>query len=165
MNQEYLSAVLSNINLLATLAKDLEIPVILTQQYPQGLAPTIGPIKKILAGKNLDTFNKTAFGCCDESGFDLKLKKTGRRKIILTGMETHVCVYLTALGLLGRNFTPFVVADAVISRKKFHYKNGLNLLRQAGAVLTNTETLLFQLMQRSGSETFKKISGMLKEKS
>ena len=73
-----------------------------------------------------------------------------------------MCVYLTALGLIKQRYRPFVVSDAVISREKFYHKSGLDLARQAGAVVTNTETLLFQLMVQSGTPTFKKISAMLK---
>lgn len=165
MNRDYLARICSNINLLTTLSQELSIPLLLTQQYPQGLGPTIEPVQKILEGKKVETLDKTTFGCCEDSQFLKKLKTFQRKKIILVGMETHVCVYLTALGLLKNGFYPFVVSDAVISRESFHYKNGLQLASQAGAVVTNTETLLFQLMVESGSKTFKKISSLLKSNS
>ncbi|MBI2340973.1 MAG: isochorismatase family protein [Deltaproteobacteria bacterium] len=163
MDQAVLSKVCAQINLLATLADELKIPIFLTEQYPQGLGPTIEPIKKILEGKKFAQQGKLAFGCCDDAAFNKKLKTFRRKNIILVGMETHVCVYLTVLGLLKQRYHPFVVSDAVISRAKFYYKNGLDLARQAGAILTNTETLLFQLMAKSGTPTFKKISALLKE--
>ncbi|MBI2339591.1 MAG: isochorismatase family protein [Deltaproteobacteria bacterium] len=163
MDQAVLARVCTQINLLATLADELKIPIFLTEQYPEGLGPTIEPIKKILAGKKYDSLSKLAFGCCEDAGFNKKLKIFRRKNIIVTGMETHVCIYLTALGLLKQKYQPFVVSDAVISREKFYYQNGLDLARQAGAVVTNTETLLFQLMAKSGTPTFKKISALLKE--
>lgn len=163
MDQKILHKVCRNIDLLATLATDVNIPIFLTEQYPKGLGPTIEPIKKILNDKKVDTLAKLTFGCCDDEKFNERIKSYNRKKIICVGMETHVCVYLTALGLIKQGYQPFVSSDAVISREKFYYKNGLELLRQAGAVVSNTETLLFQLMVKSGTKTFKKISGMLKE--
>ena len=141
----------------------MKIPILLTEQYPEGLGPTISPIKEILKDKKQDALSKVAFGCCDDAPFNKKLKSYRRKKIILTGMETHVCVYLTALGLLKTGYRPFVVSDAVISRTKFNYKNGLDLLRDSGAIVTNTETLLFQLMVNSGTPLFRKISSRLKQ--
>lgn len=163
LDQDILKKVCSNINLLTTLAADQKIPILLTQQYPEGLGPTIEPIKKILEGKKFETLDKLTFSCCGDSHFNKTLKNYKRKKIILVGMETHVCVYLTSLGLVSQGYKPFVPSDAVISRSTFNYKNGLFLLRDAGSVVTNTETLLFQLMGQSGTSTFKKISALLKE--
>lgn len=164
LNQDYLKKVCGNIHLLVELADELSIPIILTEQYPQGLGPTIQPIQKILDNKKYDRVEKTAFGCCDDSSFNKKLKTLKRKKIILVGMETHVCVYLTALGLTQQGYAPVVAADAVISRTNQNYKNGLHLIRQTGAIVAPTETLLFQLMVRCATPTFKKISALLKEK-
>lgn len=164
LNQEYLKEVCNNIHLLVLLAHELSIPIILTEQYPQGLGPTIQPITKILEGKKYDRIEKVAFGCCDDSLFNKKLKALKIKNTILVGMETHVCVYLTALGLIQQGYSPFVAADAVISRTTQNYKNGLELIRQTGAIVAPTETLLFQLMVRCATPTFKKISALLKEK-
>lgn len=164
MNADYLNRTVVNINLLATLAVELKIPLFLTEQYPQGLGPTIGPIKKILEGKKFELMDKISFGCSGDTNFNKKLKSLKRSQIILTGMETHVCVYLTALGLMQNGYHPFVASDAVLSRATFNYKNGLQLMRDMGAVVSNTETLLFQLMRESGTDLFRKISSLLKEK-
>lgn len=163
MNQKVLKKVCSQINLLASLSEDLKIPILLTEQYPEGLGPTIEPIKKILEGEKYDSHSKVTFGCCEDETFNKKLETYKRKKIIITGMETHVCVYLTALGLINNGYHPFIASDAVISRDKFYYKNGLDLMRQVGCVVSNTETILFQLMVRSGTDIFKKISKLLKE--
>lgn len=165
LNQSDLKKVCEQINLLVTLAADVGIPILVTEQYPKGLGPTIKPILKILKDKKYDTYDKITFGCCKDLGFCKKLRSTQKKNIILTGMETHVCVYLTALGLMRLGYKPFVASDAVISREKFYTKNGLMLMRDMGAVITNTETLLFQLMGQSGGSTFKKISGLLKKRS
>lgn len=163
LDQKILKKVVGQIDLLATLASDLKIPLVLTRQYPQGLGQTIKSVQKILEGKKFEQLDKITFGCCDDTNFNNRLASYGRKKIILCGMETHVCIYLTALGLLGQGYQPFIVSDAVISREKFNYKNGLTLMRDAGCVVTNTETLLFGLMVKSGGGTFKKISGMIKK--
>ncbi len=164
MNQNYLERVCSHIHLLVELADELSIPIILTEQYPQGLGPTIQPIQKILEGKKHTRIEKTAFGCCDDLLFNKKLKALKRKKIILVGMETHVCVYLTSLGLISQEYFPFVAADGVLSRTLENHKNGLELIRQTKAVVAPTETFLFQLMVRCATPTFKKISALLKEK-
>ncbi len=163
LDQDILKKVCSNINLLATLAFDQKIPIVLTQQYPEGLGSTIEPIQKILEGKKIETLDKLTFSCCGDTHFNKALKNYKRKKIILVGMETHVCVYLTAFGLVSQGYQPFVASDAVISRSTFNYKNGLSLLDKSGSVVINTETLLFQLMGQSGTPTFKKISALLKE--
>lgn len=163
MNQKVLKKVCTQINLLSSLAEEEKIPILLTEQYPEGLGPTIEPVKKILEGKKYDYHSKVTFGCCEDETFNKKLETYKRKKIIITGMEIHVCVYLTALGLINNGYHPFVASDAVISRDKFYYKNGLDLMRQAGYVVSNTETILFQLMVRSGTDTFKKVSKLLKE--
>ena len=165
LNQEILAQVCKNINLLTTLAVEQQIPILLTQQYPEGLGPTIDPIKKILLGKKYETLDKLSFSCCHDEKFNKKLKSLRRKKIILVGMETHVCVYLTALGLISQSYKPFVASDAVISRSKSNFKNGLSLLGDIGAVVSNSEPLLFQLMERSGTSSIKKISALLKHNS
>lgn len=163
MNQDHLKRVTANIDLLATLASELKMPMMLTEQYPQGLGETIPPVKNILKDKRADFLSKVTFGCCEDKNFVLKILPYQRKQVILTGMETHVCVYLTALGLLTMGYQPVIASDAVISRTTFHHKNGLDLLRQTGSLVSNTETLLFQLMGRSGTPLFKQISSRLKE--
>lgn len=165
MNKGYLSRITDRIHLLVSLAHEIHIPIVITEQYPKGLGPTIEPIKKILHGKKYEQHEKLTFGCCDDANFNQKLKNYSKKKIIMVGMETHVCVYLTALGLIKQGYEIFVASDAVISRETFNYKNGLSLIRQIGGLVTNTETLLFQLMVQSGTPTFKKISALLKNKS
>jgi len=116
MDQDVLKRVVSNIDLVATLAEELKIPILLTEQYPEGLGPTISPIKEILKDKKQDALSKVAFGCCDDAPFNKKLKSYRRKKIILTGMETHVCVLQTVIELLDNGFDVHLVKDAVMSR-------------------------------------------------
>jgi isochorismate hydrolase len=87
-----------------------------------------------------------------------RLHAARRKKVILAGMETHVCVLQTCVGLLKEDFTVHVVGDAVCSRTKANFTTGIEYMRDAGAVITGTETALFQLLRKAGTEEFKIIS-------
>lgn len=145
---------------LIELAKLLGIPIVLTEQYPKGLGPTIEEIRAVLPA--YEPFEKTAFDCCREIGFIEKVAAAGRRKVILTGMEAHICVLQTTLGLLQAGYAVQVVQDAICSRTKTNFKIGVEWMRQAGAVITGTETVLFQLLEKAGTEPFKAISKRIK---
>ncbi len=138
----------------------LGLPLILTEQYPKGLGPTVPEIREKMAG--YDPVEKMTFDCCGESSFRGRLSETGRKKVILAGMETHVCVLQTALGLRKDGYSVHVVGDAVCSRAKENFRVGLEFMRDAGAVISCTETVLFQLLGRAGSPEFKAISSMIK---
>jgi nicotinamidase-related amidase len=152
--------VVTNCLHLVELAKMLEIPILVTEQYPKGLGPTLEELRRALP--LYEPFEKTAFDCCREIGFIEKVAATGRKKILLTGMEAHICVLQTALGLLQAGYTVQVVQDAVCSRTKDNFRIGMEWLRQAGAVVTGTETVLFQLLEKAGGEAFKVISKRIK---
>ncbi len=165
--QERLAAVMSErekvvrntLHLLAA-AKLLSIPVIVTEQYPRGLGPTVGEIRETLFP--FAPIEKLTFNCCGEPSFMKALESTGRRKIILCGMETHVCVLQTCLGVLEKEYVVHAVRDAVCSRSKENFKTGIGFIREAGAVITCTETVLFQLLEKAGTEEFRTISGRIK---
>lgn len=141
-------------------AKLLSIPVILTEQYPKGLGPTVSEIREALP--SYEPLEKLAFGCCGEPSFLRAIESKGKRKVILCGMETHVCVLQTCLGLLKGNYDVHVVRDAVCSRTKENFRIGSDLMRDAGAVITGTETVLFQLLEKAGTEEFRAISKRIK---
>jgi nicotinamidase-related amidase len=105
---------------------------------------------------------KITFDCCRESSFHRGLNETGRKKVILAGMETHVCVLQTAMGLMRDGYFVHVVEDAVCSRAREHFRTGLEFMRDGGAVISCTETVLFQLLERAGTAEFKAISSMIK---
>jgi nicotinamidase-related amidase len=152
--------VVANCLHLVELAKLLEIPILVTEQYPQGLGPTVAEIRTALPV--YEPFEKTSFDCCREIGFIEKVAASGRKKILLTGMEAHICVLQTGLGLLQSGYAVQVVQDAVCSRTKDNFRIGVEWLRQAGAVVTGTETVLFQLLEKAGGEAFKVISKRIK---
>lgn len=141
-------------------ARLLEVPLVLTEQYPKGLGPTVKEIKDALPSYR--PIEKLTFDCCRVDSFMDALATLGKKRIILTGMETHICVLQTCLGLLREGFHVHVPQDAVCSRTKEKFLAGIEMMRDAGAVITCTETALFQLLERAGTEEFKAISKRIK---
>lgn len=156
---KYRDQVIQNTNILVAVAISLGIPVIVTEQYPQGLGKTVPEI-----GSNLSTastYEKITFSGWTED-VAAALDGLGRRKIIVTGMETHVCVFQTVRDLLANNYQVFVVGDAVCSRTKGNYLNSLSLMSLMGAVIVNTETVFFDLMKKANTPEFKKLLPLIK---
>ncbi|MBF0319445.1 MAG: hydrolase [Nitrospirae bacterium] len=145
---------------LAELAKLLKIPVALTEQYPKGLGATLKEIRDALPEYN--PIEKLAFSACNEEGFISKLQAYGRKKVILCGIEAHVCILQTCLGLIGEGYAVHVVSDCTSSRTQQNKDIGIRLMGQAGAVITSTEIVLFQLLCRAGTDEFKIISNRIK---
>lgn len=145
---------------LIELAKMISIPVVVTEQYPKGLGRTVAELQAAVPG--YQPIEKIAFNCCGEPAFLAHIKKINKKKIILVGMETHVCVLQTATGLLQDGFTVHAVQDAICSRTEENRRTGIEFMRDAGAVVTCTETVLFQLLKVAGTEEFKKISARIK---
>ncbi len=165
--QEKLAAVMKerdrivkNNILLIELSKMLNVPVVVTEQYPKGLGRTVPEIRGALS--EYRPVEKMAFNCCGEPEFLSEIRSHGRKKVIVTGMETHICVLQTTAGLLREGFIPHVVRDAMCSRTKENWKTGTELMRDAGAVVTCTETVLFQVLRVAGTEEFKAVSKMIK---
>ena len=153
--------VVKNTNLLIELAKTFKIPVVVTEQYPKGLGHTVPEIKQNLDGCMVLP-EKLTFDCCGQDEFSEQLESGGRRNVIVAGMETHVCVLQTVLSLLKDGYNVHVVTDAVCSRDAGNKRTALEMLAKAGAVVTCTETVLFQVMKVAGTDEFKKISKMIR---
>lgn len=151
-----------NLVLLATAARTLGLPVLVTEQYPRGLGRTIGPVAEALAG-GPPPIEKVDFACTAVPAFRQALAATGRPTVILSGLEAHVCVMQTALGLLEAGYVVHVPADAVASRTAANRQVGLDLMARAGAVISSTETLVFQLLGRAGTPEFKALAPLMKE--
>ncbi len=165
--QERLAAVMSerqrvidNCLHLIEISKLLKIPVIITEQYPKGLGPTASEIREAI--QPYEPLEKITFSCCGEPLFSEKLASLVRKKVILVGMETHVCVLQTCIGLLKEGYHVHAVRDAICSRAKGNFKTGIGFMRDAGSVVTCTEAVLFQLLERAGTEEFKIISRRIK---
>ena len=145
---------------LIELAKMISMPVVVTEQYPKGLGRTVPELQAALPSYR--PVEKITFDCCGQPTFLPALKSLNRSTVILTGMETHICVLQTCIGLLKSGMNVHVVQDAICSRTKGNWKAGIELMRQAGAVITCTETVLFQLLKAAGTEEFKAISQRIK---
>lgn len=141
--------------------KTLEIPMIVTEQYPKGIGPTLPSVKDRL-GEAYKPIEKLAFSCCSEPAFMEALRQTGRKNVIVFGIETHVCVLQTVLDLIAEGYRPAVVADCVSSRKELDKQTALARMRQEGATVTTYESLLFELTEASGTPQFKAISKIVK---
>jgi len=152
--------VLNNTIHLIETAKLLSIPIIVTEQYPKGLGQTVSEIREALPSYR--PIEKLAFGCCGEPDFMRVLASMGRRKIIICGMETHVCVLQTCVGVLKERYIVHVVSDAVCSRAKENHETGIEFMRDTNAAITCTETVLFQLLEKAGTEEFRMISKRIK---
>lgn len=157
--EKILAQVLRNTNILLAAAGEFSIPVIVTEQYRKGLGGTLPELK---LERNYSLVEKVTFSCCTEPSFMHALKDAGRRSVLLCGMESHICVLLTAQDLMAGGMQVTVAGDAVCSRSKSNYKMGLDALRQAGVGVIPTETVVFSLLGASGSDRFKRLSQLIK---
>ena len=138
----------------------LEVPMIVTEQYPSGLGITIPEIQELLV--EYKPIEKLAFSCCGSEEFCSALEASGRKNVIVFGIETHVCVLQTVIDLIETGYQPVVVEDCVSSRKKSDRKTALKRMRQEGAILTSYESILFELSRTAGTDKFKQISKLVK---
>lgn len=156
---ECLAEVVKNCGILLQAANLLEIPAIASEQYPKGLGATLPGLAAHLNGKK--AVEKTAFSCCGEPTFNRQLLRD-HGQVILAGMEAHICVLQTALDLVAQGKTVFVVEDAIISRNPANKLNALNRLREAGVVISNTESVVFEWLGAAEGDAFKKISQLIR---
>jgi len=136
-------------------ARILQMPALVSEQYPKGLGPT-APELGIEEGEEM-MIEKTVFSAARADGFDLK----GRQQAIVCGIETHVCVSQTVHDLLGQGVEVHVPADAVGSRHQLDYERGLERLERAGAVVSTVESALFELLERAGTPEFKSVQKLI----
>ena len=151
----------NTVAMLVEFAGLLGLPVVTTEQYPKGIGHTV---PELAAACNETVIEKVSFGCCGEATFLEALKKTGRTQVLITGMEAHVCVYQTVLGLLEDGYYVHLIRDAICSRNKTDYLAGVANAGQAGAVVTTAETVMFQMLQESTHEQFRAVSKLVKER-
>lgn len=151
--------VIKNTNILIEGRRILDIPLLVTEQYPKGLGhtdPNINlPEEKVLV-------EKMCFSCIASDDFMGEVKKAGAKTLVLFGIEAHICVLKTALEALAEGYQVHVVSDAVSSRTEDNKKVALERMRQAGAFITSTEMILFQMMDYAGTDQFKAISRLIK---
>lgn len=140
-------------------ARVFELPILLTEQYPAGLGRTCQVLRDSLAG--ISPIEKTRFSGCVQAVTD-SLRDLSRPAVIVVGIEAHVCVQQTVLDLLALGYKPYVCADAVGSRRPLDRDIALARMRQAGAVITTTESLTFELTAEAGTDTFRRILKIVK---
>ena len=138
----------------------LGVPLLATEQYPEGLGPTIASIREIL--HRSETIEKISFSCCGEPHFLSALEKLRRRKVIICGIEAHVCVLQTVTDLAEKGYVPVVVTDCISSRNAGDREVAIERMRMEGAVVTTTESILFELAGVAGTGEFKSISRLVK---
>jgi nicotinamidase-related amidase len=152
--------VLARMELLLFAAQLLQIPLLVTEQYPRGLGNTIEEIRKTLPG--VPPLTKVDFSCVPAPGFREQLSSLHRNQVVLAGIETHVCVAQTALDLAAQGESVFVVADATASRRPLDAQIALQRLEQSGLTVTTAEAVVFEWLRRAGTEEFRAIQPKLK---
>jgi nicotinamidase-related amidase len=159
MPPETLARVVKYSRALLGAARELGLPVLATEQYPKGLGPLVPEIRELLPSPPLE---KVHFSCGADPAFAAALARTGRRQIVVCGMETHVCVFQTVRDLAAAGYEVHVCADAVSSRTEEHRRVGLELCREAGAVVSLAETAIFDLLHRAATDEFRKVSPLVR---
>ena len=149
-----------NIQILIRAAHILDIPILWCQQCPNALGPTIPEIAQLLADH--EPINKAALSCCGAEEFNSKLNKSARNQILLCGIETHVCIYQTAIDLLQKGFEVNVSADAVSSRALENKQIALQRMAGENAILYCTEMALFGLLRTAEHPRFREIAKLIK---
>lgn len=150
-------ALIANAGRFLTVAESMDLPAIVTEQYPKGLGPTDDRL--VLPAPALA---KTEFSAWQNPEIRAAIQATGRRSIILLGMETHICVFQTARDLVDAGFAVHVMADGVASRTAANREIGLDLMRSAGCVISSTETALFDMLKQASGPAFKQVSRLIR---
>jgi nicotinamidase-related amidase len=161
MDSDHREEVMRNLKVLAATAQRLQLPTLATEQYPKGLGHTLPEMKAALP-TGLTPIEKVAFSCWGVEAFRSRLTASGARQILLGGIEAHVCVLMSALDLLAAGYGVHIVADAVTSRTQANWRLAMAQLRQAGAVVTTTETVLFQLLRQADSDDFRELARLIR---
>ena len=141
-------------------AQALEIPILLTEQHPRGLGPTIPEIKSLIP--DVKPIEKVCFSCCDEESFSKTLKSLKRKQVLIAGIEAHICVYQTAMELGRAGYQVQVVGDCVASRDPENKLVALFKMGAAGISPTTMETAFFELLKVAKGDKFKQISNIVK---
>ena len=149
-----------NATFMVQAAKTLGVPVLATEQYPKGLGATVEPLRSLIE----KVWEKQSFSAVREGGVLDFLKSDARIKVVLVGIEAHICVMQTVLDLLNQGFHVFICVDAVSSRYAIDVKIALKRMQQAGAVLVTSETCVYELLETAANPVFKEISAMVQER-
>lgn len=154
-------SVVNNAVKITNASRLLDIPVIVTEQYPAGLGNTVAPLKAFLPD-DVCIVEKTYFNTLLEEGFLEKIKSYGRKQIVIFGIETHICVYQTAVALVNAGFEVYVIKDACASRNKYEFKMGIEAMRDNGVKISCVEIALFEWLKGSKHPKFKEVQALIK---
>ena len=139
----------------------LDVPILVTEQYPKGLGNTAHEIRSVLS-PDFEFIEKTAFSSCGAELLETKLQASGVTHVIVCGLETHVCVNQTSHDLLDRGFTVHLLTDCVASRSEYSKQAGLSKMLSSGVIPSSIEMALFEMMRDARHEKFKEIQQLIK---
>lgn len=159
MEPQALARMLKNAEALLKAALRLGLPVVASEQYPKGLGPTVAALRALLPSPPLE---KLEFSVGNNKVLARTVLQTGRRQVVVVGMEAHVCVFQTARDLVRGGFAVFVPEDAVLSRTERNHATGLRLCERAGVTVSGTESVLFDLLGQAGTPEFKELSPLIR---
>lgn len=154
--------VLKNSIKLSKAAKILDIPMKYTEQYPRGLGGTTGELFQVLPD-GTERFEKSHFSCMDEAGFETFLIDQGRDQVVIFGIESHICVFSTVMAMLEKGMKVAVAVDACGSRSDCNHNYAMDNLGRCGALILPSESVIYQLICRSGTPQFKELLPLFKE--
>ena len=152
--------IIKNMQILIKGMEILNVPILLTEQYPEGLGETIPQIKKLLS--DVSPISKMTFDCSNNKSFMDRINGLERKQVVLCGIESHVCIYQTAIGLRDKGYEVEVVADGVSSRREANKEIALQRMRDSGVGITSVETVLFELLKTAEGKEFKEILKLVK---
>ena len=162
MKKETMDRLVANTCVLLEAARLLAIPVIVSEQYPKGLGPTVEPIAERLRSMHIDPIDKMTFDASAEPRVGRLLAELSPQAVVVAGLESHVCVFQTVREIVRRGIEVHVVADAVASRSEVNRLLGLALCESAGGFATPTEAVVFDWLERAGTDEFKALSRLLR---
>lgn len=155
------NTIVSNSVKIISAANILDIPVLVTEQYPKGLGNTVEPLKSVLPVDS-EVVEKTYFNALLEDGMLEKIKSYDKKQIVIFGIETHICVHQTASALVEEGFEVYVIKDACASREKYEFKAGLETMKQNGVRISCVEIALFEWLKGAKHPKFKEVQALIK---
>ena len=147
--------IIANAGWLIKVAREVDVPVRITEQYPQGLGSTVAPLRSLVVDEEL--LEKVHFSCMESDPIRRQFASLGRQQIVMAGTEAHVCVLQSALALVRDGYDVFVVADAVSSRKPRDAELALERMRDAGVGIVTREMVAFEWLYRADTELFRRV--------
>jgi nicotinamidase-related amidase len=163
MPEEALAQTVRNTAVLIEMARRMWLPIVVSQQYPKGLGPTVPLIEDALRdAPTVHRFDKLAFSAAETQELAALAPKLARDQWIVAGMEAHVCVYQTARSLAGRGYAVHVASDAICSRAPANWKIGCDLIAKTGALVSSTEVVVFDMLGTAADVEFKALSKLIK---